>query len=155
MGQVRVALAFPGSVHEAETLWYDTLRWPSWVDGLSEVASVTGAWPHVGAAVAWDSYPGGRGRVVEHVVAYAALDGQTVAVQDPSLEGRQSVRFTAAGAGVEVELTLEYALRQPSIFNRVADPLFIRRALARSLRTTLTRFGTALASTRRRRPAHG
>ncbi len=144
MRAVRVAYAFPGSIDQAESRWYDTSGWPAWVDGLSRVLSVEGQWPQVGASVTWESGPAGRGRVVERVVGYEAMIGQTLEVEDDSISGRQIVAFRPAEDGVEVDLSLEYALKRRSIITPLLDALFIRRAMASSLRMTLTRFGAQL-----------
>ena len=104
MRGVSAVYTFPGSVHEAETVWYDTASWPNWVDGLDRVLEVDTAWPQLGASVVWESGPAGRGRVVERVVAHEPLRGQTVEVQDDSIRGRQSVAFAPAGDAVEVAL---------------------------------------------------
>ena len=149
MGSVRVRAAFPGSVHEAELCWYDTGRWPAWIDGLAEVVRVEGDWPRVGATVSWNSHPAGRGQVVERVVAFEPLGGQALEVEDPELRGRQSISFTPYDGNVQVELTLDYRLKQRSLVTPVLDLLFIRRAIGSSMRTTLTRFGAELAATRR------
>jgi len=145
---VRVAEALPGSVHEAETCWYDTRRWPAWIDGLARVVAVEGDWPSAGRVI-WESGPAGRGRVVEDVVEQEPLHGQTVAVEDDSIEGRQSVSFTPVEAGVEVALALSYRIKKRSVFTPLVDLLFVRRAMATSLRTTLLRFGAELSSARR------
>ena len=100
MSVARVALTLPGSVHEAERLWYDTGRWPSWVDGLAEVTAVDPGWPHAGASVTWSSGPAGRGRVVERVVEHEPLAGQELEVEDDSLRGRQ--RITACSIAVMI-----------------------------------------------------
>ncbi|HEX2102864.1 MAG TPA: hypothetical protein VHF51_04390, partial [Solirubrobacteraceae bacterium] len=68
MGRVRASVDLSGQASDAEALWYDHRRWPAFVDGLKNVARVTGDWPHVGAEVVWDSHPGGRGRVLERVL---------------------------------------------------------------------------------------
>jgi hypothetical protein len=148
MRVVSVVESFPGSVHEAETVWYDTARWPAWIDGLDRVSAVDPRWPQRGASVTWESGPAGRGKVVERVVAYEPLGGQTVEVQDDSIEGRQAVKFTPAGARVNVELSLEYEIRQRSLFTPLVDVLFIRRAFRTSLESTLHRFGLELESAR-------
>jgi uncharacterized membrane protein len=148
MARVSVALTFPGSVHEAETCWYDTARWPAWVDGLERVSEVSAAWPAAGATVTWQSGPAGRGRVTERVVTHAPLEGQTTEVDDESIHGHQSISFVPVGDGVEVRMTLAYEIKQRSIFTPLVDALFIRRAMAASLRTTLTRFGVELDEVR-------
>ena|SRR5947209_18252935 len=148
MRAVRVSETFPGSVHEAERCWYDTARWRFWVDGLERVVDRADSWPTVGSAVRWESGPAGRGRVVERVVAYEPLDGQTVEVEDDSMRGRQSVSFVPVPDGVEVALRLEYEIKNRTVFTGLIDRLFIRSAIERSLRGTLSRFGAELAETR-------
>jgi hypothetical protein len=140
---------FAGTVAEAERCWYDTSRWSHWVDGLERVVTVTGEWPEVGATITWESGPAGRGRVVEHVIAHEPLRGLALEVKDSSIQGRQSVRFTPAQGGVEVTLTLEYELVRRTIVSPLVDLLFIKRAIAASLSTTVSRFGAELEAARR------
>ncbi len=148
MATVRAKAGFPGSVHEAETCWYDTERWPVWIDQLSRVVGVDGEWPKAGATVTWESGPAGRGHVREHVIAYEARSGQTVEVEDESITGRQTVTFTPEQDGVTVELALDYSIKKRSPLTWLIDLLFIRRLMAGSLRSTLGRFGTELATSR-------
>jgi hypothetical protein len=151
MRTVRATKSVPGTVHEVEQRWYDTERWPFWVDGLDRVLEVTGEWPRQGASVIWESGPAGRGRVVERVVAHEPLAGQTVDVGDPSIRGRQTVSFTPDGEdGVDVELSLAYELERRSPVTAVVDLLFIRRAMTTSLATTLGRFAAEVAARRSR-----
>jgi hypothetical protein len=145
---VSAVQTFPGSVHEAETVWYDTRLWPRWVDGLDSVAEVDARWPQPGGSVTWHSGPAGRGRVVERVVAHNPLEGQTVEVEDDSIRGRQSVAFAPAEEAVEVALTLEYEIKQRSPLTPLVDLLFIRRAFRTSLDATLRRFGLELEAAR-------
>jgi Polyketide cyclase / dehydrase and lipid transport len=144
----RASQTFAGTVAEAEQCWYDTSHWNLWVDGLDRVLEVEGEWPSAGATVTWESGPAGRGRVVERVIAYEPLRGQALEVQDSSIRGRQSVTFTPAAPGVEVALTLEYELLRRSIVTPIVDLLFIKRAMAASLGTTVSRFGAELAGAR-------
>jgi hypothetical protein len=144
MRTVHVAQTFETSVPEAERQWYDTGRWADWVDGLDRVLEVDGDWPNAGASVTWESGPAGRGRVIERVVSREPLAGQTLEVEDDSIRGRQSVTFTAAAAGVEIELSLEYQLKRRSIVTPIVDLLFIKRAMAVSMGLTVSRFGHGL-----------
>jgi len=130
----------PGLASEAETLWYDPQRWPSWVDGLGHVVKLEGDWPRVGARAVWESRPGGRGRVVERVVAYEARSGQTLEVEDEKLRGTQRVIFEPGTDGSEVALELDYELKHANVLTPLTDVLFIRRALRDSLRRSLNRF---------------
>jgi hypothetical protein len=148
MRVVSAVETFPASVHEAESVWYDTERWPSWVDGLERVKQVGGGWPEVGGRVEWESGPAGRGHVRERVVSREPLAGQTVEVEDDSIRGRQRVTFTPEDEGVSVALSLEYEIKQRSIFTPVIDLLFIRPVFRSSIQTTLHRFGVELATAR-------
>jgi uncharacterized membrane protein len=148
---VRVVTAsetYPGSVHEAERVWYDISLWPRFIDGLDSVEEVTPNWPGVGAEVRWRSGPAGRGQVVERVVSYELLDGQEVEVQDDSIRGHQRILFTPENGNVTVELSLSYALKGRSPLMALIDLLFIRRAMTTSLQSTLHRFGAELEAAR-------
>jgi hypothetical protein len=145
---VRVSAVFPGTVHEAETCWYDTARWPDWVDELARVSLVEGPWPAAGAIVMWQSGPAGRGRVQQRVVEYEPLEGQAVEIEDDSIAGEQRVTFVPAGDEVEVILTLDYKIKRRNPLTPLIDLLFIRRLMAASASRTLTRFGGALAASR-------
>jgi hypothetical protein len=148
MGRVRASVVVPGLASEAEALWYDTTRWPTFVDGLHHIARLEGDWPRAGARVLWDSPPGGRGRVQERVTAYVAREGQTVAVEDEKIHGTQRVRFTPIEGGVTVALELEYVLKEQRPGMAFVDLLFIRRPQRESLQRTLRRFRTEVAAER-------
>lgn len=150
MANVAVAATFPGTVHEAETCWYDHGRWSAWVDGFERVIEVGGDWPERGGRLSWQSGPAGRGRVTETVADYAPLSGQTVDVLDDSITGRQRVEFTPADDSVEVRFGLDYRIRRRSPLTPIVDWLFVRRAMEASLQTTLARFGAELAEARAR-----
>jgi hypothetical protein len=144
MTVARAEGTFRGTVHTAETLWYDTSRWEEWVDGLERVVQVTGDWPAAGASVVWESGPAGRGHVTERVTSHTRLEGQTLAVEDNSVTGTQTITFTPLDDGVDIELTLDYRITKRSIVTPVVDALFVRSAVRASLRTTLHRFGLEL-----------
>jgi uncharacterized membrane protein len=149
MRVVSATETFPGTVHEAESVWYDTDGWAEWVDGLSRVHIVGAGWPEVGGTVSWVSSPAGRGHVVERVVAYERLRGQTLEVKDDTITGTQQVEFVPdEEESVSVELTLSYQITDRSLITPVIDALFVRRAFKDSLQTTLRRFGLELANTR-------
>jgi hypothetical protein len=148
VASVRVNESFPGSVHEAETCWYDVARWPQWVDELEHVLSVQGDWPHPGAVVTWQSGPAGRGRVTERVIAYEPLGGYTLEVEDDSITGEQSVSFDPADDGVEIGLGLRYRIKRRSPLTPLIDFLFVRGVMVTSLEKTLGGFGAVLAESR-------
>jgi hypothetical protein len=148
MGRVRASVDISGLASEAEALWYDTTRWPTFIDGLAHIARLEGDWPHPGARVLWDSKPGGRGRVQERVIAYAAREGQTVAVEDEKIHGTQEVTFTPTASGVTVALELRYEIKDRKPAMAIVDLLFIRRPQREALQRTLRRFRTEVASER-------
>lgn len=140
MGRVSATVVVPGLASAAEALWYDTTRWPAFIDGLGHVASVQDGWPAQGGRVVWDSHPGGRGRVVETVLAYEARRGQEAAVEDGEMRGTQTIGFAPREDGVAVTLELQYEIKERTIVTPLVDALFVRRAQADSLRRTLGRF---------------
>jgi uncharacterized membrane protein len=148
VSRVSASVRVPGLASEAEALWYDTSRWPSFIDGLHHIARLDGDWPHAGARVLWDSAPGGRGRVQERVIAYAAREGQTVDVEDEKISGTQRVSFAPAEDAVVVTLELDYRLKQARPGMALVDLLFIRRPQRESLQRTLRRFRTEVAAER-------
>jgi hypothetical protein len=145
---VSATIEVSASVHEAETAWYDTGRWPQWVDQLARVVEVQGDWPRPGSIVVWESGPAGRGRVRERVVAYETLSGQESDVEDDSIVGRQTVAFEPLGNAVEVRLGLEYRLKRRSPWSSLVDLLFIRRLMGASLAKTLSQFRAAVQASR-------
>ena len=149
MRPVAVSETFAGTVAEAERCWAQTSGWPRWVDGCERVLSVDSRWPEVGSGVSWESGPAGRGRVTERVVAYEPLRGLTLEVSDASIQGRQTVAFVPDDGEVTVELALAYRLERRSLVSPLVDRLFIRRAMAASLSSTLRRFGVELQAYRR------
>ena len=146
MGRVRAEIRVPGRASEAEALWYDPRRWPTFVDGLGHVEKVDGPWPDVGSRVVWTSTPGGRGRVTEKVTGSQPGVAFATQVFEEALAGTQLATFEAAADGrTRVELRLDYELATGGPLRAVADVLFIRRALNQALSRTLARFATAAA----------
>jgi hypothetical protein len=150
MRAAQAQAVFDAAVHEAEALWYDTSRWSAWIPGLEQVEEVGADWPRVGGQVRWRSGPAGRGRVVERVVEYEPLSGQTVEVEDDSIRGQQTVTFEPEDARVAIVLSLAYQLKQRSPLMPLVDLLFIRGAMRRALEQTLSRFGAELQESRHR-----
>ena len=148
MGRVRASVAIAALASEAEALWYDTNRWPTFVDGLHHIARLEGDWPNPGARVLWDSNPGGRGRVQERVTAYAAREGQTVEVEDEKIRGTQQIAFTPTETGVTITLELRYEIKDRKPGTALVDLLFIRRPQRDSLMRTLRRFRTEVTAER-------
>ena len=140
MGRATATVSVPGRAADAEALWYDPDRWASWIEGFHHVVTLEGDWPNVGARVVWDSTPGGRGRVMERVVAFEARTGQTLEVEDASMRGLQRVAFAPAPDHVDVTLSLEYEIKDRTLITPLVDVLFVHRAMNDALRRTVTRF---------------
>lgn len=153
MGRAEASIKVPGRAAEAERVWYDRKRWPSWVDGFGHIVSVEGDWPHTGSRLVWDSPPGGRGRVAERVTHYELRLGQTLEVEDARLEGTRRVSFEPGPDSVQITLTLQYRLKDRNLLTPLIDLFFIRRSLGESLRRTLRRFASELAAERHFGPA--
>lgn len=138
MGRVRAEVTVSALASAAEELWYDTSRWPTFVDGLAHVEKVEGDWPRAGR-VLWDAKVDGRGRVDERVVSHEARTGQTLAIEDEKLTGTQTVEFHPTDDGCRIVLTLTYTLKMDPPSRQVID-FFARRPLKDSLKRTLRRF---------------
>ena len=138
MGRVRAEVEVAALASAAEELWYDTGRWPTFVDGLAHVAKVEGDWPREGR-VLWDSKVDGRGRVEERVVEHEARVGQTLRVEDEKITGTQRIAFHPSGDGCRVVLSLDYTLKMDTPQRQLVD-LFARRPMRDSLKRTLARF---------------
>ena len=139
MGRASASLQVPGLASESESLWYDPVRWPAWIDGFGHVVELDDGWPAEGRLV-WDSTPGGRGRVLETVIAFEARAGQSLAVEDSRLRGTQRVEFTPGPDDVKVTLALDYELKERAPLTWLVDAVFVRREITASLRRTLARF---------------
>src|SRR5215212_9244555 len=102
MARVSASVQVPGRVSEAEALWYDPVRWPSWVDGFAHLVDLGEDWPAAGSRVVWDQPPSGHGRVVGRVVHHEPRTGQEMEVEDGRLRGRRRVAFAPREDGVTV-----------------------------------------------------
>ncbi len=125
-------------------LWTDTRRWPSFVEGFAAVERDDG-WPAPGSTLVWISSPSGRGRVTEQVLEHDPAGRLVLRVFEEALNGTQTVAFRRAEEGpaagqTVVELALEYELPETTLGRRIADRLFIRRALRDAQARTLRRF---------------
>ena len=139
MARVHASIVVPGRPAEAEDLWYDPQRWPAWVDGFGHVVRLDEGWPRAGSELLWLSRPGGRGHVRERAEAHQPGTGQTLRVEDETLEGTQRVEFAAEEDDTRVTLSLEFEIKDRSLLGPLRT-FFVRRSLADSLRRTLERF---------------
>ena len=147
MPRIAAERLVPGSTpHDVAALWWDTSRWPSFVEGFSHVRKREEPWPQAGGRLVWDARPeSDRGRVIERVLRRDA-EGAEVALEDARLDGTQRVAFAAARDGTLATLELEYALKSPAA--AVVDLAFVRRRLRRGLERTLERLAREVAMER-------
>jgi hypothetical protein len=138
MGRVKAEVTVAALASAAEELWYDTSRWPTFVDGLAHVAKVEGDWPREGR-VLWDAKVDGRGRVDERVTDHEARVGQTLRVEDEKITGTQQIAFVPTDDGCRIVLSLDYQLKMDRPRSFVIDR-FARRPMRDSLKRTLKRF---------------
>src|SRR4051794_41787702 len=103
MGRVSAEVEVAALASAAEELWYDTSRWPTFVDGLAHVEKVEGDWPR-GGRVLWDAKVDGRGRGDERVVDHEARGGQTGTVEDEKSNGTQPGKVRPNHDGCKVGL---------------------------------------------------
>ena len=147
MTTVRAAREVVLPPDQAERLWLDVRRWPTFIEGFAHELERDESWPAQGSKLVWESLPGGRGRVTEKVVARepGRLGARLV---EESLNGIQTVTFHEADDGGSiVELELQYELNPTTIWRtgplgKLVNLLFIRRAMTDSLIRTLRRFAT-------------
>ena len=148
--KARAQILVDGRISEAEALWYDTSRWPTFVEGFHHVASRDPAWPEAGEMV-WDSVPNGRGRVMEKVTRFEPRVGQWAQIEDSQIRGNQTVTFAVApGERVRIALDLSYEVKERRggpLFS-IVDALFIRPRQREALARTLVRFSRELAAER-------
>jgi ribosome-associated toxin RatA of RatAB toxin-antitoxin module len=150
MPTVKASRAVVLSPDRAAALWTDVSRWPTFVEGFQHVVEKDDSWPAHGAKLVWKSVPDGRGTVNERVTSSGG-DHLSTRLIEAALTGVQTVTFhPAEDGGCVVEIALEYELNPTSVWRqgplgKVADALFIRRALGDSLARTLRRFATEAA----------
>jgi hypothetical protein len=141
MGRVQQSVDVPVPAPAAESLWLDTDRWPSFIDGFGRLSKRSEDWPAVGARVLWDSPAGGRGRVLEAVVAREPGRSVTTSFEDEQVQGEQRALFAPLdGGGSRVAVELEWRVKPGRGVPKIVDVLFVRRAMADALRRTLVRY---------------
>jgi hypothetical protein len=137
MARILVEQHLPGvAPAQVAALWWDTRRWPSFVDGFSHVHKREDGWPAPGGRLVWDARPASdRGRVIERIRERDAHGGGEAEIEDARLTGTQVVRFAETGSGTLVTLELRYAPKAPAapLTDLVYVPLPPPKALGRSV----------------------
>ncbi|MFL5845393.1 MAG: hypothetical protein ACJ762_11915 [Solirubrobacteraceae bacterium] len=145
--KARAQIIVPGRISEAEALWYDTRRWPTFIEGFHHVVKASMGWPGEGE-LSWESSPDGRGRVLEKVTRFEPRVGQTAEVFEERSTGTQSISFVARPEDrVEITLEFDYRLtkRPGGPLYSIVDAIFIRPRQREALQRTLVRFARELA----------
>ncbi len=140
MGHVSYSVEIPVRASEAEDLWYDLNRWPSFIDGFASIRKRSDDWPQAGATLQWSSSPDGRGNVLERVLKYEPRRGQESEVADARMTGVQRVIFEPGPETVDVTIELEYEITANWPLKGLMDLLFVRRPMRDSITRTLIRF---------------
>ena len=148
MARILVEQHLPGvAPAQVAALWWDTGRWPSFVDGFSHVHKREDDWPGPGGRLVWDARPASdRGRVIERVSERDPHGGGMAEIEDARLTGTQVVRFAATGSGTLVTLELRYASKAPAA--PLADLVYVRRRLRKALGRSVERFAREVAMER-------
>lgn len=135
MSTVTSSAVVPGPVADAAALWFDTHRWPGFIDGFRAVVRSDPGWPDAGAIV-WDSTPHGRGRVYEQVTGTGVAD-----FEDEKMAGTQRVTFEPGTEdAVRVTLRLEYRIKDRKPLTPLIDLFFVRRAMGDAVARTVRRY---------------
>jgi hypothetical protein len=144
VGEVRGVIDVRATPQEAEALWLDTQRWPSFLDGFGRLTKRSPDWPAEGARASWSTPPAGRGLVL-HVVQERE-PGVTVVLseEDERITGSQRATFASFPEGCRMTVELAYTVKPGKGVPKLVDVLFVRRAMRESLRRTLTRFAAEL-----------
>jgi uncharacterized membrane protein len=135
------------SLAEAWDFYFEPRTWASWVDQFSSVISESDDYPAAGSTLRWRSVSAGRGEVTEEVLEHEPRSLHRISFSDPESEGEMTTRFEiesgaepGAPQRTRVVLELSYGLSSGGLFGRVADFLFVRSQMRRSLGRTLERF---------------
>ncbi len=130
MTTIRAGVPLSVAPAAARALWYDTRRWPTFVDGFHAVVSQDPEWPD-GGRVVWMSTAAGQGQTREIIV-----DVDTVEVETEDFRATRALTFAEDG----VRITFDYELKRRNPWTPILNALFIRRELQASLQRTLRRF---------------
>jgi len=135
------------SLAEAWDFYFEPRTWASWVDQFSSVVAIGDGYPAAGSTLRWRSVSAGRGEVSEEVLEHKPRTLHRISFSDPESRGEMTTRFeieAGAEAGVpqrtKVALEMSYELQSGGAFGKVADFLFVRSQMRRSLGRTLERF---------------
>ena len=147
MGRAAESVVIPASLAEVWDFYFEPRTWASWVDQFSSVISESDDYPAAGSVLRWRSVSAGRGEVTEEVLEHEPRSLHRISFGDPESTGEMTTRFEIehlAEPGTpqrtRVALELSYSLRSGGLFGKVADFLFVRSQMRRSLARTLERF---------------
>jgi hypothetical protein len=136
MGVAVESVRIAATLKEVWDLYFEPSRWPSWVDGFSELESESG-YPEVGGMLRWRSNRAGRGEVTERVLAHEPRKRHLISFKDPESEGELETTFEIDGDGVRVTQRMRYTVLHPGLLGPLTDLLFVRRQVAASLARSL------------------
>ncbi len=140
MATVEASVDVPAPLADAWDLYFDSDRWPAWVDQFAAVVSADG-YPEAGGVLVWRSTAAGRGQVRERVVAHEPRSLHRIEFEDPESRGTLETRFGIVAEGEEgrtrVAQRLSYELTGGGPLAPITDFLFIRSQMRGSLERSL------------------
>lgn len=139
MATVSASVFVRAPVTKAWDHYFDPRGWRAWVDGFQAVEAADG-YPAEGGTLTWRSGSAGRGWVTERVLEHEPRRRHRIAFSDPESRGELLTEMAIDGEGTRVSLTTRYRLARGGPLGWLADPLFVRPQVRRSLERTLVRF---------------
>ncbi len=139
MAVVEASVEVDLSLAETWDVFFDQVRWPSWVDGFAKVVADEG-YPEEGGTLRWQSIPAGRGEVSERVLEHEHRRRHLIAFTDPATGGELVTTFSIAGEGTVVEQKLDYRLSERGPLSWLASVFFVKSQLRASMHRSLVAF---------------
>jgi hypothetical protein len=139
LSRAEASIHVDASLAESWEQYFDPRGWGSWVDGYESLLTSEG-YPEAGGTLRWRSVPAGRGEVAETVLEHQPRRLHRIRFEDPETEGELTTEFEIERDGTRVRQLLEYSLRVRGPFSAIANSLFVRSQMRRSLERSLLRF---------------
>jgi uncharacterized protein YndB with AHSA1/START domain len=146
MSHLTITAQFDAPIERVFALGIDFTRYPEWNVTYPEIKEVVGAPDKVGTRI--HATTRFLGRSMDSWGEIVGIDPpRLLRMSGSSAEGGRldlAYRLTPKGTGTELVIEADYEL-PAGIFGKLADKLFIERAVERDLRHSLDNFGAFLA----------
>ncbi len=137
MATVSETVSIAAPLGEVWDLYFDSRRWPAWVDQFAAIVTMDAAYPAAGTSLVWRSGGAGRGEVRERILEHDPQRRHRIEFSDPACRGELVSTFTPTDEGTSVNLEMSYELVSGGILSKVSDALFVRSQMKGSLGRTL------------------